>query len=422
MKTVLFVCTGNAGRSQMAEAMFKALAPEGVTILSAGVDPWDDLHPMARKLMAEKGLDLAGHHPKHVRDFADSNLEVVVTIGDRADAESPDFRTGVCRIHWAIDDPADADGTPGSESVFRSTCQQIEDRLPTLEELLGSLPRRLDASWAPAISTVIFATGQFDPAAHIPLLADTGFRHIELCCYRDTADFPWTDERAVAELKRVVDDCGVTVFSIHPPDRGNLASEDESRREEQIDVLRQSIDVAGSLGAASLSIHAGYGLPEEEARAIALERQNGALAELEAYAAPSPVALCLETLPERPSDMTNEALFALVRERSAAAYDIVLDTGHSHMAGDLDGLAVQAGRRLRNLHLHDNNGQSDQHRLPGDGTTDWASFMRDLRKCGYEGPLMLEVGPAEESDLEDRLTRCRESVGRLTAYAEETGE
>ena len=327
MKTVLFVCTGNAGRSQMAEAMFKASDPEGVTVLSAGVEPWDDLHPMARKLMAERRLDLTGHYPKHVRDFADHDLEVVVTIGDRADAESPDFRTGVRRIHWAIGDPADADGTPDSESVFRETRQRIEDRLPQLEKLLEALPERNEAAWAPATSTTIFRPAQFDPAAHMPLLAAAGLRHIELCCYKDTADFPWTDGRAVAELKRIAGDCGVAIVSVHPPDRGNLASEKGAERDEQIDVLLRSIDVAGELGAASLSIHAGFGLPEGGARGAALERQNDALTQLEAYAAPSPVALCVETLTARPSDLTNAEVIALARERSAAAYDIVLDTG-----------------------------------------------------------------------------------------------
>ena len=421
MKTVLFVCTGNAGRSQMAEAMFKALEPEGVTILSGGVEPWDDLHPMARKLMAERQLDLTGHHPKHVRDFVDHDLEVVVTIGDRADAESPDFRTGVRRIHWAIGDPADADGTPDSEPVFRETRQQIEGRLPQFEELLGSLPKRGEAAWAPATSTTIFRPGQFDPAAHMPLLAAAGFRHIELCCYKDTADFPWTDGRAVAELKKIANGSGVAIVSVHPPDRGNLASEREAERNGQIDVLRRSIDLAAELGAASLSIHAGYGLPEAEARAAALERQSDALARLEEYAAPSPVALCVETLTARPSDMSNADVIALARARSAAAFDIVLDSGHAHIAGDIDGLVELSGRRLRNLHLHDNDGRGDQHRLPGDGTTDWAPFMRGLHDGGYEGPLMLEVEMSGEPELEVRLSRCKESVAKLMAYAKETG-
>ena len=136
---ILFVCTGNAGRSQMAEAMFKVMCKGRAEVFSGGVEPWPDLHPMARKLMAEKGLDLTGHAPKHVRRFVDMDLDVVVTIGDRAGAETPEFRTGVRRVHWEISDPAEADGTPDSEAVFRSACRLIADRLPDLQRLLDSM-------------------------------------------------------------------------------------------------------------------------------------------------------------------------------------------------------------------------------------------------------------------------------------------
>ncbi|OGV78923.1 MAG: hypothetical protein A2340_03240 [Lentisphaerae bacterium RIFOXYB12_FULL_60_10] len=136
VRSILFVCTGNAGRSQMAEAMFKARVGTGVEVFSAGVEPWPDLHPMARKLMAEQSLDLTGHHPKHVRQFVGKDLDIVVTIGDRAGAETPAFKTGVRRIHWDIRDPADADGTPDSERTFRWTCRAIAERLPELQRIL----------------------------------------------------------------------------------------------------------------------------------------------------------------------------------------------------------------------------------------------------------------------------------------------
>ncbi|MFC1525780.1 low molecular weight phosphatase family protein [Candidatus Latescibacterota bacterium] len=80
--TVLFVCTGNAGRSQMAEATFRHRVGERVRLVSAGVDPWPDLHPMARRLMEERGLDLAGHYPKSVARA----IELLVESETAADA------------------------------------------------------------------------------------------------------------------------------------------------------------------------------------------------------------------------------------------------------------------------------------------------------------------------------------------------
>ena len=132
---ILFICTGNAGRSQMAEAMFRAAYGDEFEVLSAGVEPWGNLHPIAVKLMNEDGLDMSGHYPKHVNDFLDKNLDFVITIGDRAENETGDFAAGVRCIHWPIDDPADADDTPDSEKVFRCTKKAISDKFPALLKL-----------------------------------------------------------------------------------------------------------------------------------------------------------------------------------------------------------------------------------------------------------------------------------------------
>jgi arsenate reductase (thioredoxin) len=138
-KTILFICTGNAGRSQMAEAMFRNQYGDKFEIVSAGVEPWNDLHPMAVKLMAEDGIDMANHYPQHVQEYLNDEIDIAVTIGDRAEAETGDFKTGTLKIHWPINDPADADGTPDSEKVFRWTRQAIIDSFPKLLELASNL-------------------------------------------------------------------------------------------------------------------------------------------------------------------------------------------------------------------------------------------------------------------------------------------
>ena len=132
--SVLFVCTGNAGRSQIAQALFSTMAEDGVSVISAGVDPWKDLHPVARRLLEERGIDTAQLHPKHVATFADTPVDWIVTLGDRAHRETPRMAGNPIRLHWDIADPADADGTGREEAVFRNTVAAIEERLPRLLE------------------------------------------------------------------------------------------------------------------------------------------------------------------------------------------------------------------------------------------------------------------------------------------------
>jgi len=138
-KKILFVCTNNAGRSQMAEAMFRKRYGDKFEIFSAGVEPWDDLHPMTVKLMNEEGLDVTGHYPQHVKEYLNGEIAVVITIGDRAKYESGHFRAGPIRIHWPINDPAGTDGTTDSEKVFRSTRQAILEHFPKLLAIVESL-------------------------------------------------------------------------------------------------------------------------------------------------------------------------------------------------------------------------------------------------------------------------------------------
>ena len=136
---VLFVCTGNAGRSQIAQAMARRRFGDRMCVESAGVAPWDHLHPMAVKVMAERGMDLSGHRPKGVPAVSNQRFNVVVTIGTPAKQQLPaDLPGNPQRVHWAIDDPADADGTERSESVFRHTAGLIEQRMADLADLLNA--------------------------------------------------------------------------------------------------------------------------------------------------------------------------------------------------------------------------------------------------------------------------------------------
>ena len=135
---VLFVCTGNAGRSQIAQAMARRRFGDRVHVESAGVEPWDHLHPMAVVVMTDRGLDFSGQRAKGVAAVRDQSFDVVVTIGTPAKQQLPaDLPGDPQRIHWPIDDPADADGTDRSEPVFRGAAELIEQRMADLADLLA---------------------------------------------------------------------------------------------------------------------------------------------------------------------------------------------------------------------------------------------------------------------------------------------
>lgn len=411
---LLFICTGNAGRSALAEVMFRRLAGDDIEVSSAGVDPWDQAHPMACRLATEQGLDLSTHRPRHVRETLDPEPEVVVTIGDRADTETPDYGAGVRRIHWDIADPADADGTPESEKVFRATMREIAARLPSLRQGILRVTRPHEIALQPAISTCCVRPKPLDPEVHLPLIAEAGFRAIELCCYVDEpADFPWEDQNEIKRLSKVAADHGVRIWSVHPPDRYNLTAVSESDRRGQVDVAKRSIDVAEQLGAAAVILHAGHRMPAELSHAERRERLDTSLCELAEYATSTAVTLCLETLFEHDHQLLNGEIIDRIKSNSASAFGLVIDTGHSALAGNLYGTAQKAGRRLRTLHLQDNFGKRDDHILPGSGRIDWKRFMADLKESGYSGPLMLEASDKDARPVREYLADCRKSAEYL---------
>ena len=140
---VLFVCTGNAGRSQMAQALLRQRVGDAVRAESAGVAPWPCLHPVAVRLLNARGVDLTGHCPKPVAAIDPTQFDHVVTLGGPAHDRLPRAAFGAAYWeHWDVADPADADGTPGSEAAFGCALADIEERLAGLE------PRRM----APAIA------------------------------------------------------------------------------------------------------------------------------------------------------------------------------------------------------------------------------------------------------------------------------
>ena len=102
MKTVIFACVHNAGRSQMAAAFFNALAPPGTRAISAGTNPGTRVHPEVLAVMAEAGIDLTGAVPQKLTPELASGAAMLITMG--CGDECP-IVPGVMRDDWPLEDP-----------------------------------------------------------------------------------------------------------------------------------------------------------------------------------------------------------------------------------------------------------------------------------------------------------------------------
>ena len=126
---VLFLCTGNSARSQIAEALAGELSGGAVSAASAGSHP-KPLHPNAVRVMRERGIDISRRRSKHLSEFADQRFDYVISLCDRVREVCPEFPGAPELIHWSIPDPArepgsDEETLPAFERTARELCTRI---------------------------------------------------------------------------------------------------------------------------------------------------------------------------------------------------------------------------------------------------------------------------------------------------------
>ena len=103
-KKIIFICTGNACRSQIAHGLLESMAGDKFEVFSAGSHP-SQVHPMSIKIMEEIGIDISHHTSDFIDDYLKSGIEIVITVCDNANKNCPVFPGNVERLHWSIDDP-----------------------------------------------------------------------------------------------------------------------------------------------------------------------------------------------------------------------------------------------------------------------------------------------------------------------------
>jgi ArsR family transcriptional regulator, arsenate/arsenite/antimonite-responsive transcriptional repressor / arsenate reductase (thioredoxin) len=139
---VLFLCTGNSGRSQIAEALLREMAPERAQAFSAGSAP-KPVHPEAIRTMRERGIDIGAAQSKHLSVFAADRFDHVVSLCDRVREVCPEFPGAPDTAHWSVPDPAlDPDGP----AAFVRVADELTERIGFFLHVLALRPTTLEVN------------------------------------------------------------------------------------------------------------------------------------------------------------------------------------------------------------------------------------------------------------------------------------
>jgi ArsR family transcriptional regulator, arsenate/arsenite/antimonite-responsive transcriptional repressor / arsenate reductase (thioredoxin) len=139
---VLFLCTGNSARSQIAEALLCQQSGGTVEAASAGSNP-KPLHPNAVRVMKRRGIDISGNRTKHLEAFASQRFDFVITLCDRVREVCPEFPGQPEAMHWSIPDPAlEASTGRAADAAFERTASELESRIRFFLAAIDPITRR----------------------------------------------------------------------------------------------------------------------------------------------------------------------------------------------------------------------------------------------------------------------------------------
>ena len=232
--------------------------------------------------------------------------------------------------------------------------------------------------------------------------------------------FPYGEPRFVEQAKKWIDRVGLEVHSVHLPfyfalelsKREHLSPlhPEPQARERALQEGEKAIAAARILGATVAVLHLG----EPGAKIITAENESFALAAVERlgrFGAERGVAIALENIISELTEVGS--LRTLIQRTGLPNVGICPDVGHSRVGGDPGRDARAAAEMLRNTHLHDNDGRSDQHRPPGQGMINWAELMLAFADAGYQGWHNLEIRDESRGGV---------AAGPLLRWAAETVE
>jgi sugar phosphate isomerase/epimerase len=236
-----------------------------------------------------------------------------------------------------------------------------------------------------------YVTSYGDPLPYLERIAAAGFTHVHWCHHWDT-DFLYSPPE-IAQISRWMKNLGLQTLNIHAS-QGREKRWDslyEYERLAGVELVRNRMEMAAWLGADVIILHAEAPFP--------LQSQLRSLAALEPFSRMLGVRIAVENL----SGLTFQRLGELFAEFPPDFLGLCYDTGHGNqLPGSLDHLARMADRLIA-MHIHDNDGAGDQHKLPFTGTIDWPRLMRIVRQSVYAKPLNLEPGIGKHPELSEAV-------------------
>ncbi len=240
----------------------------------------------------------------------------------------------------------------------------------------------------------------------IPMLADQGVTAVEIAI-NSSAYFDHRNAFEVDQLITRLSETGVRAHSIHSPfgSGWDISSPDDEVHERGVDGLIESIELANVLGAQRVIVHASDKISNGRHRRV--ERARGVLREVGVVARESGVMLALENLPPDYIGYEPAELEMLLDGTDPEAVAVCFDSGHANLSGQFIEFADALLPRSVIMHLHDNNGGSDEHKFPGEGIIDWRQFSKSCRKSGSQATIVLECKPPENTVWSEAFQRFR---------------
>ena len=256
-------------------------------------------------------------------------------------------------------------------------------------------------------------------------IAGHGFETVEVFATR--THFDYHSPSAVADLQEWLTDAGLELHGVHAPITDSfvggrwgppltVASAEPDRRTAAVSESEQALYIARRIPFGVLVVH--LGLPRTQSVSPADNSRDAArrsVDELQRLAAPLGVRVAVEVLPNELS-RAGSLVHLVEEDLDAPEVGICLDFGHAHIDGDvLDAIETVSGHLIA-THVHDNDGKTDDHLVPFEGTIDWPAAMTAVQKIGFDQTLLFELAAhGSPKDTLARAAKARQRLERLLA-------
>lgn len=260
-----------------------------------------------------------------------------------------------------------------------------------------------------AMSTLVYARRERLHPGLLDKLVSGGAEAIEVFAAR--GHFNYSDRQHVREIANWFRSTGVSFHSMHSPMHGddewgrsgapplNIAAIEKRDRIAAMDEIKRAIEVAEQSPFNFLVQHVGVG--GEYATGQKLEAAMTSLEHLRAFAKPLGVRVAVENITNELS--TPESLVELIRTARFTDVGVCFDVGHAHIGPGITPALETLKDLIRTTHVHDNNGERDEHLWPGKGTIDWKETLALLRTALHVPPLVLEIEGVEGENVSEKM-------------------